>query len=577
MQTDLRNDSEQPRQATLVSTIEDRDGKPIAEISQAGISLNPGQSQTVTQTAELSDPKLWSLEDPYLYHLVSTIKTESSTSDVYQTNFGIRTLKFDPDKGFFLNGKRVQIQGTCNHQDHAGVGGALPDALLYYRVQTLKDMGCNAIRMSHSPPSPELLDICDQLGVLVMDEHRKMGTSPEILDQLSRMIVRDRNHPSIFIWSIGNEEMAIEGKDAGIPVAKAMQDVVHKLDPTRPATAAMNLGWEEGFSKVVDVQGFNYLKQGDMDKFHADFATKPCISTEEASTETTRGIYAQDKKNCYYPAYDVTVPKWGSTAEAWVQYYKSRPFVEGAFVWTGFDYRGEPKPYGFPCIENGMGFMDACGFPKDTYYYYKANWSDQPVLHILPHWNWQGMEGKPIKVWCYSNLEEVELFLNGNSLGRKPVERESHLEWSVPYEAGTLVAKGYRGGSAVAEEKVETTGAPAAIKLIPDRIKIKGDGEDLSMVNVEILDAQHRVVPLASNEISFDINGGKIIGVGNGNPSSLEPDKASKRKAFNGLAQVIVQSMKQPGEIALSASSPGLTAATVTIEADASGPRPAVP
>jgi beta-galactosidase len=404
-----------------------------------------------------------------------------------------------------------------------------------------------------------------------------MGTSPEILSQVQRMVVRDRNHPSIFLWSIGNEEMSIEGKDIGIPVATAMQDLVHKLDPTRPATVAMNLGWEEGFSKVIDVQGFNYLKQGDMDKFHRDFPTKPCIGTEECSTWTTRGIYAVDKANRYYPAYDVSVPKWGSSAEAWTAYYAARPWVDGAFVWTGFDYRGEPKPYGFPCIDCSMGFMDICGFPKDGYYFYKANWTSQPVIHLLPHWNWAGKEGKDIDVWCYSNCDEVELLLNGKSLGRQKVDVHSHEDWKVPYQPGVLLAKGYRDGKEAGEDKVETTGVPAKLRLIADRDMLRADGEDIGVVNVQVLDAEDRVVPDANNAITFTVEGGKVIGVGNGNPSSLEPDVAMKRKAFNGLAQAIVKTTGEAGSITLTATADQLKSGTVTIAKTPAIRRPAVP
>ncbi|MDP9172728.1 MAG: DUF4982 domain-containing protein [Planctomycetota bacterium] len=577
IQTELRNDSDQSATCTLVSIIHDAQGKVVGQAQQSAVVVGPRQSQTLRQKITIKTANLWSLESPYLYQLETSIKGAVAVTDAYKTTFGVRTLKFDPNQGFFLNGKRIQIQGTCNHQDYAGVGWAVPDAMLDFRLKSLQAVGCNAYRMSHNPPCAELLDRCDRMGILVMDEQRKMGTSPEILSQLQRMIVRDRNHPSIFIWSIGNEEMAIEGKDSGIPVATTMQDLVHKLDPTRPVTAAMNLGWEQGFSKVVDVQGFNYLKQGNMDQFHQDFPTKPAIGTEEASTETTRGIYAIDKKNRYYSAYDVTVPKWGSTAEAWVQYYSARPWVEGAFVWSGFDYRGEPKPYGFPCIDCAMGFMDICGFPKDTYYFYKANWTSQPVLHLLPHWNWAGKEGQNIDVWCYTNLDEVELFLNGQTLGREKADTKSHEDWKVPYQPGVLSAKGYRDGQIAAEEKIETTGTPASIKLIPDRTTLKSDGEDVSVIAVEVLDAQGRIVPTADNQITFDIKGGKIIGVANGNPSSLEPDNAPQRKAFNGLAQVIVQSMKQPGDITLSATSEGLKSDELKLIADSTGPRPSVP
>jgi beta-galactosidase len=562
----------------LVSEVRDDAGQPVAEKTVRGVRLDPWEEREITVQVPVRHAKLWSIESPNLYHLATTVQTNGAESDEYETTFGVRTIKFDAEKGFFLNGKHVEIQGMCNHQDHAGIGAALPDRMQDFRVEKLKEMGCNAYRTSHNPPTPELLDACDRLGMLVLDENRAVGSSPEILGELGRMMQRDRNHPSIFMWSLGNEESAIQGTETGARILTTMKREAKVLDPTRPVTIAMNGGWGKGFSDVVDVQGFNYKHQGRIDAFHKDFPAKPSIATEEASTLATRGIYTNDAAAGFMSAYDVNKPGWGSTAEDWWTYYSQRPFLAGAFVWTGFDYRGEPTPYSWPCINSHFGVMDTCGFPKDDFYYYQAWWTDRPVLHLLPHWNWAGREGQEIEVWCFSNCEEVELWLNGQSLGRQKMPRNSHLVWKVKYQPGALVARGYTGGKEIASETVETTGEPAGVRLVPDRATINADGEDVSVVTVQIVDAQGRVVPVADNEVSFDAGpNAKILGVGNGNPSSHEPDKAARRKVFNGLCQVIVQSTADPGTIHLKAESPNLQSAEADIETRAGTPVAAVP
>ena len=572
--------NESDRQATMqvVASILDADGRTVATAHSAPRTVKPWQEIELAQQLVVSNPKLWSIESPHLYRLVTTVEKGGVAADGYETPFGIRTIRFDPDQGFFLNDKPVKIKGVCCHQDHAGVGSALPDRIQYYRIEKLKEMGCNAYRTSHNPPTPELLDACDRLGMLVMDEQRMMGSSPEILGQLERMVLRDRNHPSVILWSLGNEEGVIQGTEVGARIAATMKRTIRRLDPTRPVTAAMNGSWGQGFSTVVDVQGCNYMRLGDMDAYHKTHPKQPLLGTEEASTVCTRGIYAPDAAKGYMSAYDVSAPMWGSTAEAWWQFYAARPFIAGGFVWTGFDYRGEPTPYQWPCINSHFGIMDTCSFPKDNYYYYQAWWTDHPVLHLLPHWNWRGEEGKEIAVWCHSNCERVELFLNGHSLGEKQMPPNSHLEWKVAYAPGVLEARGYKGGRVIATTKAETTGPPTRVLLTADRAGIKADGEDLSMVTIAIVDAQARTVPTADNEVSFEVSAnGRIIGVGNGDPSSHERDKASQRKAFNGLCMVILQSTTEPGAIQLKATSPGLEPMSLTIEAQACAPRPAVP
>jgi beta-galactosidase len=517
--------------------------------------------------AVFHSPLLWSPENPKLYRLITTVENDGKIVDRTETEFGIRTIAFDADRGFLLNGKPYTIKGTCNHQDHAGVGVALPDTLQYFRIRKLKEIGANAYRTSHNPPTPELLEACDRLGMLVMDENRRMDTNAVVLDDLKNFIVRDRNHPCVFIWSLGNEEPALQGSDDGQRVATVMQNLVHQLDPTRLCTVAMNGKWGLGFSKIIDVQGFNYGTKN-IRAYHANHPAQPEIGTETASTVTTRGIYEGDKTNCYVSAYGDTHPGWGARPWEWWPFYATNAFASGGFVWTGFDYRGEPTPYKkWPATGSHFGLMDTCGFPKDIYYYYQSWWQDKPMLHIAPHWNWAGKEGQEIPVRVFSNCKEVELFLNGISLGKQTMQKNQFLDWKVAYAAGSLEAKGYNGDKSVIETKVETTGAPASIQLLPDRTTISANGRDLSIVNVAVLDALGRVVPTAENLIQFQISGGgRIIGVGNGDPSSHEADKADQRKLFNGWAQVMVQSSAQPGETRLSAASQGLRTASSKIE-----------
>jgi beta-galactosidase len=524
IETRLANFLSNSAEAELDYEILDPDGKKVAT-SRATATVAPSGTWDVKQKAYVGSPVLWSPETPRLYKLVTTIHSAGKITDRVETQFGIRTLAFDPDQGFFLNGKRYVIKGTANHQDHAGVGSALPDALQYFRVRTLKEMGDNAIRTAHNEPTEELLEACDHLGMLVMDESRVFASDAQDLGLLENQVRRDRNHASVFLWSVGNEE-PLQSEPTGARVARTMQTLIHQLDPSRSVTYAASVGDEfTGANSVTDVRGWNYHTGKAMDEYHAAHPQQPNIGTETASILTTRGIYAVDKARGYQSAYDDSenLPREDTnTAESWWTYYAARPWSSGGFAWTGFDYRGEND---WPDINANYGIIDMAGFPKDDYFYYQSWWSDKGVLHLLPHWNWPGKEGQNIDVRCFSNWDEVELFLNGVSLGKKAMPRNSHLQWMVPYAPGTLMARGYKNGTLMAEEKVETTGSPAAIKLIPDRTTIDPDGEDLSLITVAVTDAQGRVVPVADNLVSFDISGGgKIIGVGNGDPSSHEPD-----------------------------------------------------
>ena len=578
----------QPTNVTfeIQQVILDADGKTVATGKLKKLSLAAGESREFSSVLGVAHPKLWSCETPYLHQLVTTICQGETIVDRFETKFGIRTLRWDANEGFFLNGQRVQLKGTCDHQDHAGVGVALPDGVNEFRVEQLKKMGSNAIRTSHNAPTPELLDACDRLGMLVMDENREYGINPQQLDGLKRLMLRDRNHPCVIIWSLGNEEWSIEGGDKGTRITQTMQTFAQRLDPTRRFTVAISGGWEWGSSVSIDVMGFNYITHGSTDAYHKKFPAKPSVATEDGSTFSTRGIYVQDREHQHLTAYDANKADWSLLAEESWPHYAARPYVAGQFQWTGFDYRGEETPFGWPAISSQFGILDTCGFPKDNFYYYQAWWSDHPVLHLLPHWNWPGKEGQDIDVWAHSNCEEVELFLNGVSQGRKKMPKNFHLEWKVKYAPGVLLARSYSGGKEILTEKIETTGAPSVVQLNPNHATVKADGEDVAIITVFVTDTQGRPVPDAANKIHFELAGpGKILGVGNGDPSSQEPDVFLpaensapdwQRSLFSGLAQIIVQSTKDPGEIKLTAHAAGLTPVTLTIPSQPAAPRPAI-
>ena len=566
----VQNDSALAANAKVSWKIVDKGGKTIATAESAQQSVASDDSVVFTATAKIANPLLWSPQTPNLYSVIVTVESAGRQVDAERFDFGIRTAVFDAEKGFFLNGKSIKIQGTCNHQDHAGVGAALPDRLQYFRLGVLKEMGCNAVRTSHNMPTPEWVEACDRLGVMMMCETRQMSSNPEGLAQLTTMIKRFRNSPSIILWSVGNEEweMQSEMAEQGAKVGAAMVRRCHELDPTRPVSAAVNGTNEKGVSDAFDVIGFNYnLKFPD--EFHKKNPKRPVYGSETASAISTRGDYSTDPLRNTMSAYDTNQPGWGETAEEWWTFYGTREWEAGGFAWTGFDYRGEPTPYGWPSINSQFGIVDTCGYPKDSFYYYKAWWGQgaekEPVLHLFPHWNWTGREGEPIKIWAFSNLDEVELFVNGVSAGSKKVPHLGHLEWTAKYQPGIIEARGSKDGKVVLTEKRETTGDPASIRLTADRTEIDADGEDIAILRVETLDKQGRPVPTANNFIGFKVSGqGKLIGVGNGDPNCQESDKEPQRSLFNGLAQVIVQSTREPGEIHIEAVKEGWAGVELT-------------
>ena len=580
--TTLANDSSYPADATVLNEVLEAGGATVASVRSTH-RLAPRGGFDFRQSPALAHARLWSCERPYLYKLRTTVLVNGEPADQITTEFGVRTIRFDADRGFFLNGKPVKIKGTCNHQDFAGVGVALPDRLYVFRVQKLKEMGANAWRCSHHEMAPELLDACDRLGVLVMAENRHLGDSPEILGELENLVRRDRNHPGIVMWSICNEEKE-QGSAVGERQGRAMVELIRRLDKTRPIIAAMNNGIGQGLTTVIDLQGFNYHPDT-YDSLHRELPKKPFIATEIAAAVGTRGCYARQpftvpKDNaryqgnascCQVSAYGVNAPDWAQTAEVAWKAVAKRPWMAGGFVWSGFDYRGEPTPFQWPAVSSQYGILDTCGFLKDAYYYYQSWWCERPVLHVFPHWNWQGHEGEEIPVWIYSNCQKVELFLNGSSLGAQKMSVHGHLEWRVKYAPGKLVAKGQRNGKTI-ETTVETTGEPVAIALEPDRTVLNADGADISLVTVRIVDTQGRTVPVATNLVTFTVSGAaQLLGVGNGDPSSHESDKGKGRSAFNGLCLAIIQSNRAGGGIAVQAESPGLKTGTAILEAGLGG------
>jgi beta-galactosidase len=575
IRTEVNNKGKSAQNTRVTSTVLDPSGNAVGKAFTAPAAIAEGGEKTYEQEIAVSRPLLWSLEQRNLYRLVTEVEAGGQVVDRYETPFGIRTIKFDAEKGFFLNGNPVKLKGTCNHQDHAGIGAALPDAVQYYRIRKLQEMGCNSLRTSHNPPTPELLDACDELGMLVFDETRMMSSNPEGLSQFGDLVRRDRNRPSVFMWSMGNEE-GQANTEKGLHILTAMKAVATGDDGSRPVSIAPIRAIGVGGLVVCDVMGYNYMDP-EAEAYHKAHPEHPIIGTETVSAVGTRGIYVTDPAKGFVGSYDPYTTTGRASAEGWWSFCNSRPWCSGGFVWTGFDYRGEPSPYEWPNISSQYGIIDTCGFPKDTFFYYQSWWTAKPVLHLFPHWNWPGMEGKEIAVWVYSNLDKVELFFNGESLGAKEMKKDSHLAWVVKYAPGAIEARGYKDGKVVMTANRETTGAAAKLVMTADRREVSADGEDVAMFAVEVQDAQGRVVPITDNEVTFRISGdGKLIGVGNGDPTDHGSDKGKSRKAFSGLCMAVVQSTKNAGKITVEVTSPGVAPASVTVTAKGVTLRPQV-
>jgi beta-galactosidase len=559
------------------STLIDKAGKTIARgASEAKVGVL--DTKIVNYNIDVINPKLWSVDEPTLYKVQTTVTQNGKIIDSVSANCGFRTIRFDKDSGFYLNGNRLKIKGVCNHQDHAGVGVAVPNALWEFRIRKLKEMGVNGYRCSHNPPAKEFLDACDRMGLLVMDENRNFNSSPEYVRQLEWMVRRDRNHPSIILWSVFNEE-PMQGTEIGYEMVRRMSAVVKKLDQTRPVTAAMNGGLftPMNVSKAVDVVGFNY-QIGAYDNFHKTNPDMVLTSSEDVSGIMTRDEYVTDKKRKVLASYDDEKPAWGSTHRVGWKAIDTRAFLAGCFVWTGFDYRGEPTPYTWPAASSQFGIMDVCGFPKAAFYIHKAQWIPQkPALQLIPHWNWsKDSIGKSIKVMALTNVDKVKLLLNGKLIEEKLADKYEMVAWQVPYSPGKLEAIGYKNDKEVIRNVVETTSDVVALQLVPDRSSLKGDGWDVMPVTVQAIDAKGRVVPTANLMVQYEISGaGTILGFGNGDPNVHEMEKGTKYPIFNGLAQSIIQSKEgQSGNIILTAKAEGLRAGMTVITVD---PAPSIP
>ena len=574
VETEVNNHSLTTQQCEVSHRLLDADGREVAKSAPSTVTLKAKQTlNSQLLTMNLNAPHLWSSADPYLYKVETTVKVDGRVTDVYETSTGIRDIEFDADRGFLLNGKPLKLKGVNLHQDHAGVGAAIPDALQAWRIKQLKKMGCNAYRASHNPMTPALLDVCDREGILVIDENRLTGINEEHLRLLERMIKRDRNHPSVILWSNGNEEWGMENTVQGTRIAAAMREYTHLLDPTRHSTIA-NAGGRE-MIKGLDVVGFNYIVQNDVDNRKKNNPTWKIVGTEETTGCGTRGWYFKDEK---YPGRMVSLnrtmeQKYENIIERGWKFYDERPWAAGLFYWTGFDYRGEPNPLSYPAHDSEFGILDYCGFPKDEAYYLKSWWTDEPVLHIFPHWNLQGHEGEEVEVWAYSNCDEVELTVNGKKLGRQPMPRNGHLKWKAIYQPGKVVAVGYKNGKRILTEKIETTKPAAKIVMKADRQMITADGRDVSVVTIELHDQNGRIVPDACNMLKFTLEGnGRIIGAGNGDPQYMGEDHPKEKDcrafsipAFNGLAQVLIQSSQEPSALRLTANGEGLKTGIILI------------
>lgn len=571
VEVSLNNSGKQRATVTVETRLFDPAGKQVAMRSASASVAALGKAQVKLPLA-LDNPALWSLAQTNLYRLTTRVLQEGVAQDEVSLHTGFRSIRFDAAQGFFLNGVATKLQGVCIHQDHAGVGVAVPDAIWEFRLRRLKELGVNAIRFSHNAPAPEVLDLVDRMGFVVMDENRNFNPSPDYMQQLEWMVKRDRHHPGVVLWSVFNEE-PVQASEIGYEMARRMTAAVKALDDTRPVTAAMNGGFLTplNVSHAVDVVGANYQIR-DYDLYHKAYPGKPFTSSEDTSAYMTRGEFSTVRDKNIVASYDDDAAEWGNThRDAW-QAIASRPYVAGGFVWTGFDYRGEPTPYVWPSVSSSFGIMDMAGFPKNAYYIHQVQWiKDRPLLYIAPHWNWAGREGQEIRVMVMANVERVALLLNGRLLGEQQVDPFRMNDFKVVYQPGRLEAIGYRGGKEVLRTAVETTGAPVALELLPDRAALKGDGRDAMPVTVRALDAQGRAVPLADAAVTFAVSGaGRSLGHGNGDPNSHEDEKGASRRLFNGLAQLIVQSdYASQGEISIVASAPGLSPASVRIAVQA--------
>jgi beta-galactosidase len=595
MSSKITNRSDKDQNIILITRIFNKNGKQVS-MTKSESEVKKDSVIEIKHDLIVKKPKLWSVENPYLYKVISQIEIDGKVIDDYETPIGLRSFEFDTAKGFFLNGKPVKIKGVCDHHDLGCLGAAINTRALERQLEILKGMGCNGIRTSHNPPAPELLDLADRMGFIIMDEAfdmwRKKKTEFDYGNDfdmwhkrdLEDMVLRDRNHPSVFIWSIGNEILE-QWDSTGIPLTRELVGIIKNLDTTRPVTSNCNDPSPTSFlirSGALDMIGYSYHQQMFTD-FPKTYPGQKFIGSETNSGLATRGHYDMPSDTIrMWPirwdipfrtgnpdftcsSYDNCKAPWGSTHDETWRLIKKYDFLSGMFMWTGFDYLGEPTPYGWPARSSYFGVIDLAGFPKDAYYFYQSEWTNKPVLHIFPHWNWK--KGKTIDIWAYTNCDEVELLLNGKSLGtQKKSTEQFHLKWPVVFEPGTLLAVGKKEGKEILRKEIKTAGDPAKIVLAPDRNEIKADGTDLSFVTIKILDKDGIIVPETENLITLTISGeGSLIGVDNGDPVSHLSLKGNKIKAFHGLCLAVIQAGEEPGEIKLIASTEKLEPVTLHI------------
>ena len=572
----IKNDGTTDQSATVASSVRDASGAEVGKGSSAATSVTAGKTADVSHTVTVANPKLWSTSSPTMYSVVTTVSVGGTVVDTYTTPFGIRTFAFDANTGLTLNGAKIKINGLCNHHDLGALGAAVNYRAIEKRLQILKDMGANGLRTSHNPPAPELLDIADRLGFLVMDEafdcwyngkHTydygrffKTWANTDITD----MAARDLNHPSVIIWSIANEV----GETSDSATVKQLMDAIHTKDTTRPIGQAL-AAWAAADTAAVgleDVVGINYAPDR-YDSIHTAHPTWKMFGSETSSALRSRGVYNGSNNQC--SSYDDQAAGWGQTAEVSWKNVNTRDWIAGEYIWTGFDYIGEPTPYEWPSKSAYFGIIDTATFPKDVYYFYQSKWnaSGPTMVHIVPmNWtNWTA--GQAVKVFVYSNADSVELFLNDKSQGSKTVDPSvSKLQWSVPFATGTLEARATKGGAVVATDTLKTAGAAAALAMKADRASITADGRDLSFVEVDIVDAQGVIVPQAKNQVDFTISGpGAIVGLDGGDSTNHDSYKGTSHAAFSGKLMAIVQSTTTAGTVTLNATSGSLTAGSVVI------------
>ncbi|MFY0601372.1 MAG: DUF4982 domain-containing protein [Cyclobacteriaceae bacterium] len=618
IETTVKNAVSPDSEIVLETVLIDETGAKVGTVSTE-VVVEKASNKVITQTIEIPNPKLWGIETPVLYKAVTNVKLGENLSDTYESEFGIRTIEFDGDRGFILNGQLVELNGVCMHHDQGGLGTAVNYRAKERQMQIMQSMGVNALRTSHNPPSSEMLQVCDRLGIVVIVEafdEWQMGKVPngynKYFDEwhekdLRDLIKRDRNHPSVIMWSVGNEILE-QNKEDGWKITKSLNDICHDEDATRPTTIGFNYYPAPFVNKMayqVDIVGLNYwpLEYGKTKEENPDMIL---YGSETSSQTSSRGIYhfpieAKEQHDTHHvSSYDAIVgPPWAYLPDAEFDAQAENPFSLGEFIWTGFDYLGEPTPYAgkdnstnglwtldWPSRSSYFAPVDLCGFPKDRYYLYQSQWTDKPMVHVLPHWNWEGKEGDIIPVFSYTNCEEVELFVNGKSFGKKvkgvdltEVPAEFHgfekgmykskyrLSWNVPYSAGSLKVIGYKDGKSVVEKEIKTASAPSKISLAADRTEISADGKDLSFITVRIQDESGNLCPKANNKVNFKIEGaGTLAAVDNGDQTSIESFQANHRTAFNGLCLLVVKSIKDAGEIKITASSEGLASETIVIK-----------